>query len=194
MTVVTADVSWVVGRPPEVLPGEGFRLVRPHRDDAPELAAAVQASLPALQPWMPWATPDYGVEAAREFIQTADEGWAEGAAFAWLVIQPGPDGRPELVGTNGLMARIGPGRLEIGYWIRSDRTGQRLARRSTEVVLAAARRALPEVEAFVIKHEEPNLASRSVPVALGFTHVATEQVEPVSARASGRLQVWSLPA
>src|SRR4029453_573951 len=53
---------------PDVIDAEEIPLRRWRPDDAKELAAAVQASLPELLPFMPWAHEGYDVGAAGIFI------------------------------------------------------------------------------------------------------------------------------
>ena len=45
-------------------------------------------------------------------MERCEDSWADGTAFQYLIIA---DGTP--AGSAGLMARIGPGGLEIGYWV-----------------------------------------------------------------------------
>ena len=51
----------------------GIELRRPIATDAAAVAAAVRASLPALTPWMPWATPTYDANAARAWIDDREQ-------------------------------------------------------------------------------------------------------------------------
>ena len=48
-------------------------LRRPRSEDAADIAAAVQASLPELEPWMPWATSRYDEAAALQWMANPSE-------------------------------------------------------------------------------------------------------------------------
>ena len=90
------------------------------------------------------------------------------------------------------MARIGPGGLEIGYWVDGRQTRRRIATRSAALVTQAAfgMRAIERVE---IHHDEANVASGGVPAALGFKRVGTFPRTPAGAPAeTGRDVRWRL--
>lgn len=108
------------------LRGEGLTLREPVEDDAPTLVDAIQASLDELARWMPWAVPDYDIEAARAWI--AGE---TGDAHRFVMVDT--DG--EVVGSCGLngiseLNRSG----NLGYWVRSDRAGRGFATASTRLL------------------------------------------------------------
>ncbi len=91
----------------------------------------------------------------------------------------------ELVGSSGLHRRIGPGGLEIGYWIHPRHLRRGLA---TEVARQLTDRAFadPSVDRVEIHHDRANAASGGVPAKLGFELVGeTRPASPV-ARGGGR--------
>ena len=90
--------------------------------DAHSTFELIRESIEHLQPWMPWATPDYSLEQAAEYVQRCEAQWADGSAFQYVILV----GR-DPVGSAGLMARIGPGGLEIGYWVHPSWTGRGVA-------------------------------------------------------------------
>lgn len=75
-----------------------------------------------------------------------------------------------VVGSCGLMRRIGPGGLEIGYWLPPAYTGRGLA---TAAVAALVRQAftLEDIDRVEIVHDAANTASGGVPRRLGFTEI-----------------------
>ena len=81
-----------------------------------------------------------------------------------------------LVGGCGLMRRIGPGGLEIGYWVHQAWTRRGLATAASAALVEAAFR-LPGVDRIEIVHDELNVASAGVPRKLGFTEVARRSVD-----------------
>jgi RimJ/RimL family protein N-acetyltransferase len=132
------------------------------------MKTALDGSLEHLRAWMPWAheepsTPAELVERVRRFRAEfdRDEGYVFGV---WR--------HDEVVGGSGLHRRVGPGGLEIGYWIRADRTRRGLA---TEVASALTRAAFDVLGTERVEiHVDPrNVASLGVPRKLGFAEEAT---------------------
>ncbi len=64
----------------------------------------------------------------------------------------------------------GDGCLEIGYWIRSDRTGRGYATETTHA-LARIAHGLDGIERVIVCCDPENHASRRIPERLGFTLV-----------------------
>ena len=110
----------------ELSDGE-IRLRPPLEEDAAEIARAVQSSLEELSRWMPWAVEGYDAGMALAWIRGKFDPTGEN----FLIL--GPD--CEIVGTCGLN-RFDPtnARAELGYWLRSDRTGRGFATRATRLV------------------------------------------------------------
>lgn len=138
--------------------------------DAALLKMAIDASLDALRPWMPWAHAEpeplaTKVERLREFRGRFDLG----QDFTYGVFDRG---ETELVGGTGLHTRLGPGAREIGYWVHAAYTGQGLA---TEIAGALTRIGF-EVERLhrIEIHCAPdNVRSMAVARKLGYVHEAT---------------------
>ncbi len=156
---------------------------------APRSAAAIQASLPELMPFMPWATAEYNVEAAREFIRMTEANWKEGTAFSYAVF----DTAGELVGSAGLTTRMGAGTLEIGYWIHSHHTGRGYATLAA-TALAHIALSMPGVERVVIRHDVANPASGRVAAKAGFVEVDRVEHQFTAPGNSGLFAVWELRA
>jgi RimJ/RimL family protein N-acetyltransferase len=138
--------------------------------DASRASAAIERNLAHLRPWMPWTegepmSIDDRIELFRKFRAAFDLG----QDFIYGIFDPG---ETEVLGGTGLHPRVGPGGLEIGYWITAEREGQGLASETaaalTRVAFEVARAARVEI------HCTPrNLRSAAVPRRLGFTHEAT---------------------
>ena len=105
---------------PETIPAGELVLTRWEPAYAEDATRAVRESLPELTPFMPWAHDGYGMADSRSFIELSAREWAEGSAFHYAVLTA----TGNVVGSCGLMTRMGPGTLEIGYWIHSDHTGR----------------------------------------------------------------------
>jgi ribosomal-protein-serine acetyltransferase len=131
---------------------------------AEELTAAVRESLPELEPFLPWAKDDYDLAAGRDYIERSTGGWAGGTEFNYAIF--GAAG--ELIGSIGLMTRMGPGTLEIGYWLRTSRAG-RGHMTAAVTALAEVGFALPGIDRMVIRHDPANGGSAAVAAKAGFT-------------------------
>jgi ribosomal-protein-serine acetyltransferase len=143
-------------------------LVRPlAEDDAAGLAAAIEASLEHLRPWMPWAADEpRGVAWHRARIRVGvDEEAAGGDRLRVMVVGD------EVVGACGLHRRVGPDGLEIGYWVHAAWTRRGIATAAVRQ-LAAEALADPAIAFVEIHHDPANAASGAVAAAAGFTKVA----------------------
>ena len=120
--------------PSDRITTERLILRRFSRRDISALAEAVQASLPALNEWLPWAHPGYRKEDASIYIRDSIEAWREGKAYDWAIRRQG-DPRRHM----GNLSTWAVSRLtrtgEIGYWIRTDQTGQGLAVEATRAIM-----------------------------------------------------------
>ncbi|MDI6102786.1 GNAT family N-acetyltransferase [Actinoplanes sp. NEAU-A12] len=155
--------------PPEMINAGELVLKRWEPEWAGELSAAVHESLAELQPWMPWATDDYGPAEARAYAEQSVENWARGTEFNYAVFTT----VGELIGAIGLMTRMGPGILEIGYWTRTPYAGRG---HMTAAVKALTRVAvtLPGIDRITIRHKPANGASAAVAAKAGFTETARD--------------------
>jgi RimJ/RimL family protein N-acetyltransferase len=178
------------GTPAERIDGGDFILRRPSLSDAEEISASVLADLDRLADWMPWAVPDQATVAAqRRRLKDVNEDWDRRYGFEYLVTDAGT-GRH--LGNFGLHDRVGPGVLEIGYWLVEDATGRGIATRAVRL-LTEAGLALPGIDRIEIHVDEANLPSQAVPRRLGFRQDRVETA-PANARAeTGRLTVWTYP-
>lgn len=170
--------------PSEILVANGVTLRRFRTGDARALHGAVRASLSHLRPWMPWATDDYDEDGVRGWLDDVVAKWDAGQDFQYAIVL----GARQLVGSIGLMSRIGPGALEIGYWVDVRHTGKGVATRAA-AALSAAGLAVPGIGHVEIRHDPANAASAAVPRRLGYT-----RVEDVTA-ADGQVDwAWRLAA
>ena len=156
-------------------------------EDAEAQARAIEESLDHLRPWMPWAADEPKPHAERVAMI---ESWeAERRAGTGEYIGVWLDG--EVVGSCGLHRRIGPGGVEIGYWIHPAYVRRGLA---TEVArrLTATAFADPAIERVEIHHDRANVASGGVPAKLGFEHVGDTPKAPEAPGEEGVVCVWRL--
>lgn len=141
----------------------------------PALGAAIESSLEHLRPWMGWAAEEPSSRAERlSRIEHWHLGWEEGRDSVLGIFAR--DGA--LVGGAGLHRRVGPGGVEIGYWVHVDHIRRGYATETAGALTGAAFE-LPDIERVEIHHDKANLASGGVPRRLGFTLVeeAPREVE-----------------
>ena len=172
-------------RPEDLLSRPPVTLRRHRPDDLDAVFQAVTESLDHLRPWLPWAA-GYTRQSAAEFLAKSAQGWADGTEYGYAIIAGGV-----LAGGCGLMRRIGPGGLEIGYWVHQAWTRRGLATAASAALVEAAFR-LPGVDRIEIVHDELNVASAGVPRKLGFTEVARRPLDLPPPAGTGTGIVWRL--
>jgi ribosomal-protein-serine acetyltransferase len=90
------------------------------------------------------------------------------------------------------MRRIGPGGLEIGYWISRHHTGRGFVTKAVRLLVQEAFRI--GAERVEILHDVLNVRSGAVPERLGFTMVEQRPSDqPPTSATSGVDQLWRLP-
>ena len=138
--------------------------------DAPLLKEAIDSSLEHLQPWMPWALDEpQTLEQKAELVGFFRSSFAAAENFTYGIF--GAD-EAELLGGTGLHPRVGPGGLEIGYWVRASATRRGIVTEST-AALTRVGLEICEADRIEIRIEPRNRASTGVPRKLGFVEEAT---------------------
>lgn len=168
---------------------DGVPLLRRWRlADADVAYRVVAESLDHLTPWMPWAKPDYSEHDTVSFLERSQREWESGETFNYAILTP----RGEVAGACGLMATVGPGALEIGYWLRPTHTGRGLVTLAVAALAAEAFRL--GADRVMIGHDAANTRSGAVPARLGFTEVERRPSDPGSSGTtdSGVHVVWQL--
>ncbi|WP_188309069.1 GNAT family N-acetyltransferase [Streptomyces sp. CBMA123] len=176
------------GRPPELLrlPG-GLSLHRRRSTHAPALNRAVCANLEHLRPWLEWAAEAPSRARTAEQTRAGTAAWEAGTDFMYLAELDAAPGR--VVAALGLHGRIGPGALEIGYWVAARHVGRGIATAAAGALTEAAL-ALPGIARLEIRCDQANGASAAVPRKLGYR---LDRVAEAAVRApgeTGRQLVW----
>jgi RimJ/RimL family protein N-acetyltransferase len=174
--------------PPETieLPGGGI-LYRIRESDGDQIGAAVRASLEHLRPWMPWATEAGAAPAPqRAHARESEQQWAQDVAYLYT-LRRAPGG--PVLGTFGLHRRIGPGGLEIGYWLHADATGRGYATQAAAALTEAAL-ALADISRVEIHTDEGNKASAAIAQRLGYRLDRVDSRPAEAPAETGRRQVW----
>ncbi len=180
----------MTGSPPEHIDGGDFVLRRIGEADAQLVADTVAANLGRLAAWMVWAVPAAGtVEEQRSRIPKAVANWNEGASFQYLAVHTDTGAH---LGVFGLERRIGPGALELGYWLAEDATGYGYATAAAHLLTEAAL-GLPDVERVEIHCDTANLRSVLVPQRLGYRLDRIEDEDITTPGGSGHSMIWIYP-
>ena len=138
--------------------------------DAPLMKEAIDSSLEHLREWMPWARDEpQTLEQKAELVGFFRSNFLAGENFTYGIFGADEAG---LLGSTGLHPRVGPGGLEIGYWVRATATRRGIV---TEATGALTRVGLEicEADRIEIRIEPRNRASLGVPRKLGFVEEAT---------------------
>jgi RimJ/RimL family protein N-acetyltransferase len=180
--------------PPERIDVDEFHLRRYTLGDVEAIHEAIKASYAEIHPWMPWCFEPIKIEDQREFVEGTFPKWMTGEAFNYAIFDSGEaeTPAPTQIGAISLMDRLGPGGLEIGYWLRTDATGRgvmtRAAGRLTEVGLG-----LPGIERIEIHCDEANVRSAAVPRRLGYRLDRIEDDVAEAPGETGRGMFWITP-
>jgi RimJ/RimL family protein N-acetyltransferase len=171
---------------PDRLPAGVVELDRWGPDMIDDVLAAVVASFHDLHRWMPWAATMPTREALLAVLEAGEAAFE--ADDEWQYVMREPHAHP-VVGCVGLHRRSG-GWFEVGYWVRSDRTGRGFATAAAGAVTDAAFTYLPDAERVEIHMDRANGPSAGVPPKLDY-HQAREEDRPILAPGhSGRGLVW----
>jgi ribosomal-protein-serine acetyltransferase len=112
---------------------DGNITLRPyHPRDIKATYQAIRESLADLSPWLPFAHRDYSTEESRDWIKNRPKDWKKGVAYEFGIFDAA-DGTT--LGGCGLNAidKIDH-RANLGYWVRSSRTGQGIATAATRLL------------------------------------------------------------
>jgi RimJ/RimL family protein N-acetyltransferase len=163
-------------------------LRRCHLADAEALHLAIDESREHLRPWTPWVT-RATLEEERAVLVRWEEQWDAGGELQYGLFLG-----PLAVGSTGLIPRIGPGGLEIGYWVHAAHTRRGYAT-SAAAALTSVAFTLPGIEMVEIHHDRANLASEGVPRKLGFVLVGEHprpSSSPPAPADSGISRTWRM--
>jgi RimJ/RimL family protein N-acetyltransferase len=158
-----------MARPPSTRPRTTRRLqLRPfRRRDADALVAGVRDSLDELATWLPWAHRRYGRPDAVRFIRDSIASWAEGRAFDFAIRGHG-DGHTHLGNVSVWHTSRREEAGEIGYWVRSTRTGEGIATEAAARIIQMAFEEL-SLHRVTLRIAAGNVGSERVAEKLGFT-------------------------
>lgn len=131
----------------------------PELTDLEPIHESVLESVESLRPWMPWVADEPSTLAQRaDVIRRLRTGFDRQEDLTYMLYDRASGGH---LGGAGLHPRVGPGGIELGYWIRESAQGQGLAGEATQALLRVAFQFVG-VDRVEIRIEPSNRASRRV--------------------------------
>lgn len=101
----------------------GIILLRPYgEDDAQRVHEAAMESVGEAGKWLPWCHAGYTLKDSRNWIKMNGEAWEKGTAYEFAVMDYPTGGYLGGCGLNHVDTAYKTANL--GYWIRTGRTGQ----------------------------------------------------------------------
>jgi RimJ/RimL family protein N-acetyltransferase len=173
-------------------------LLRPWTpDDADALIEVLTASHAALVRWTPWVLEESDtLDALRRKLGRYAEGFETGPDWRYAIVTRGDGARIDdarIVGGASLHARVGPGAIEIGYWLATAATGQGFATEAAAALTAEAFR-MSHIERVEIRCDPANAASMRVPERLHYRARPSPVHEPAKpGRPAADVVVWDRP-
>jgi len=158
--------------------------------DAPVLRAALDACDTHLRPMIPFMKDEpRSLQQTAQWLRGHRAAFDLGQMYRYAVFDAGEQ---KLLGENMLIARVGPGGLEIGYWTHKDAIGQGIATEASSAMIRVAFE-IEKIQRVEIMCAPENRASAAIPARLGFTHEATLKKRALDSEGTSRdLMVWSL--
>lgn len=150
---------------------------------------AITASLPELRAFMPWAAPAPSLEGLSEVLAAGAAAFAAGTEWPYAIFERSTG---ELVGATGVHARIGPRGLEIGYWVRTDRTRRGYATESATGLIETIFAVRDDVDRVEIHMDAGNAASAAVPPKVGLRLVRREPSGICTPGEIGETYIWAI--
>lgn len=174
---------------PDELPTQRLVLRRWRRADAPLLKAAIDANLAHLQQWMPWAKAEPSpLDVIEARLERFEDEFDSGKEWLYSIRRRGTN---DVLGGTGLHPRVGPGGVEIGYWLQASATGNGFASEAAEALTRVALRQ-PDFERVEIRCDPRNAASAAVPRRLGYRHARTIENETAPTGELRDTMVWEM--
>lgn len=97
--------------------------------DVTPVYEAVRESISEISPWMPWCHPDYSMEDSAAWVLSRDEAWANAVEHSFVITDAQTGAFLGAVGLNYF--NRDHQFANLGYWVRSSRTGRGVATTAT---------------------------------------------------------------
>jgi RimJ/RimL family protein N-acetyltransferase len=171
---------------PDQLDGGHIELQRGRPELSEAIYDATMASFDELHQWMMWANDLPTRAALGEFLIAAETLFDRDEDWNYALVEKLTG---DVVGSAGLHFKGDPQSREIGYWVRSDRTGRGYATSAARALSEAAFRFLP-IDRVTIRMDKANVASASVPPRIGFRLLGEEDRPLVTPGHTGTGLIW----
>ena len=97
--------------------------------DVDTLYRATRESLPEMSPWLPFAHDNYSIRETRNFLKSRPKNWKKETDFAFKIFDPKDDSFLGMCGLSNI--EMENSRANLGYWVRTSRTGEGIATAAT---------------------------------------------------------------
>ncbi len=131
---------------------------------AEELNSLIHNNLEHISQWMPWATENYSVDSAKEFIKAGKQRFVETEMPDLFILE-----NKELIGIVGFnRPDLVHKSVEIGYWLAKNKTGKGIITKCCKILIDYAFNEL-DFNRICIRCAVENKKSQAIPERLGFT-------------------------
>ena len=142
---------------------ENLKLILLLPQDAEEVTSVVRENIEHLKPWLPWATDEYSIETAREFIKKNLKELAEKGSFGTGIVLD-----EKIVGAIGFHNLDFRNKsAHIGYWLAMEAQGKGIITRCCRVLIDYLFDTM-KLNRVQINCNVENTKSRAIPERLGF--------------------------
>lgn len=112
---------------------DGRIVIRPCRlDDAAAIYQAVRESISEVSRWAPWCGPDYSISDCTSWLRSRSQAWSDGAEYDFVVLDAAEDTFLGGCGLNQINREHNFANL--GYWVRTGRTGRGVATAAVRLI------------------------------------------------------------
>jgi ribosomal-protein-serine acetyltransferase len=176
---------------PDLIDAGPVVLRRRRVTDVPELRAAIRTSVFELGAFLDWAARGVPQQSElEEAVMARDVERTAGREFEF-VVREATSG--DVVGEAGGSLNDDARAVEIGYWIRTDRTGLGYATAAASALTSAVFASYDEVAQVEIRMDKGNVRSQVIPRRLGYRLVGHESFESEPLRGqTGEGLIWAI--
>jgi ribosomal-protein-serine acetyltransferase len=159
-----------VARLPDVLSNDELELRSISLTDFDAAFGAVKESLPEVRRWLWWAQVPLDEGSYGEFVRHQSHNFADDVEWRYFIFDRSSG---HLVGgcSVELITSGESPRTNLGYWVRTTRTGRGIATQTAKILTECVFEHLPEITLVEIGMDVANVASARVPEKLGFSLV-----------------------
>jgi RimJ/RimL family protein N-acetyltransferase len=134
--------------------------------DRDAMYAAVMESIAEISPWLPWCHPAYAPAETASFIESTIQWWTQRSQFVFGIFDAASGAYVGSIGVNQVNQQHRY--ANVGYWVRTSRTGRGVAPRALRLAARFAFETLGLYRVEIAVQPE-NIASRRVAEKAGAT-------------------------